>query len=429
MSSRPHRERRLGWISRYATAGNCSLSYAADRQETLEEHYYKFVTQGLHYRSVLSTSTLIRVLDVLINAGSFDPNAQYVSFELELHLRCLVAALRVLAAYGSFNCSGYLTFDLLGRLYSSLAKWAQFLVPRGQSLYQTIYAGSVKNYNNEFLIVHARDLIASVSSDRDLMVQTVTNISAGLHIPSVISLLSPLTQINATLPTMPTMLQPSLKRRVTPSAWYDDYRAVQNMLLNLRLFLEFNARENTKGLVREAVESLETFWNDSKTYFDMVVSELVKNDVNKSNAIKGLENGTFPALEAEATQNDEAIDSPPIARTGHFAFALLDLIQQSIRPGSPRRFDDSIRLAMYVVKNAAHSFLRRKALEVLLSIGKVEGVGLVSIEKELAQATENRKLVEDWKEVKRQAERRATFRAQLASIVCDSKNILQVNVP
>jgi hypothetical protein len=144
------------------------------------------VTQGLHCRSLLSTSTLIRVLDVLISIGSFDPNSQYVTFELELHLRCLVAALRVLTAYGSYNCSGYLTFNLLSRLYSSLAKWAQFQVPRGQSLYQSIYAGSVKNYNNEFLIVHARDLVASVSSDRDLMVQTVTKIAAGLHIPYVI---------------------------------------------------------------------------------------------------------------------------------------------------------------------------------------------------------------------------------------------------
>ena len=123
---------------------------------------------------------------MLISTGSFDPNSQYVTFELELHLRCLVAALSVLTAYGTYNCSGYLTFDLLSRLYSSLAKWAQFQVPHGQSLYQSIYAGGEKNYNNEFLIVHARDLVASISSDRDLLVQTVTKNAAGLHIPFVI---------------------------------------------------------------------------------------------------------------------------------------------------------------------------------------------------------------------------------------------------
>jgi len=147
------------------------------------------VTHGLHYRSVLSTSTLIRVLDVLIITGTFDPNSQYVTFELELHLRCLVAALRILTVYGSFNCSGYLTFGLLSRLHNSLATWTQFLVPHGQSLYHSIYTGMAKNYNNEFLIVHARDLVASVSSDQDLMSQTVAKIATGLHIPHVISII------------------------------------------------------------------------------------------------------------------------------------------------------------------------------------------------------------------------------------------------
>ena len=126
---------------------------------------------------------------MLIITGTFDPNSQYFAFELELHLRCVTAALRILTVYGSFNCSGFLTFGLLSRLHNSLAIWTQFLVPHGLSLYQSIYAGKAKNYNNEFLIVYARDLVASVSSDQDLMSQTVSKIAAGLHIPHVISII------------------------------------------------------------------------------------------------------------------------------------------------------------------------------------------------------------------------------------------------
>jgi hypothetical protein len=137
-----------------------------------------------------------------------------------------------------------------------------------------------------------------------------------------------------------------------------------------------------------------------------------------------MEKGTFPALEAEAIQNDEAINTPPIARTGHFAFALLDLIQQSIKPDW---VDKSIKLAMYVTKTSAHTFLRRKALEMLLSIGKMDAVGLVNIEKELSQSIEIKKLAEDWREVKRLGEWRTNFRTRLASIVVDSKSTLPVN--
>jgi hypothetical protein len=216
-----------------------------------------------------------------------------------------------------------------------------------------------------------------------------------------------------------------VQRRLTPSIWYDDYRAVGNLLLNLRLFLESNARENNKGLVKEAVDGLEKFWTDSQVYFQTIVNQLVKNDVDKSNAVKNMEKGTFPALEAEAIQNDEAINTPPIARTGHFAFALLDLIQQSIKPDW---VDESIKLAMYVTKTSAHTFLRRKALEMLLSIGKMDAVGLVNIEKELSQSIEIKKLAEDWREVKRLGEWRTNFRARLASIVVDSKSTLPVNL-
>jgi hypothetical protein len=64
---------------------------------------------------------------------------------------------------------------------------------------------------------------------------------------------------------------------------------------------------------------------------------------------------------------------------------------------------------------------------MLLSIGKMEGVGLVNIEKELSQSTEIKKLAEDWREVKRLGEWRTNFRTRLASIVVDSKSTLPVN--
>ena len=157
------------------------------QQDLLEDHYYKLLTHGLHYRSVLLTSTVIRAVDVLTSTDYFDEHQHSGALALELHLRCVVAALRVLTIFGSHNCAPFLTFDLLESVNRSLASWA---------LYTCVYPGrtlqnQVDNLNTEFLIVYARDFISSVSSDRDLTAQTVSKITAGLsmkvHSPSEVT--------------------------------------------------------------------------------------------------------------------------------------------------------------------------------------------------------------------------------------------------
>jgi hypothetical protein len=135
----------------------------------------------------LTTSTVIRTVDVLLNVDCFEEHNQTNEFALELHLRCLVVALKILTVCGSYNCVNYLTFDLLENMYSSLAKWAQYhslLTQRNPRI-------ESENYNNEFLIVYARDLISSMSWDRDVMIQSATRIAAGvrdappIHVPLV----------------------------------------------------------------------------------------------------------------------------------------------------------------------------------------------------------------------------------------------------
>ena len=88
----------------------------------------------------------------------------------------MVAALRVLTIFGSYNCAPFLTFDLLENLFTSLSNWALYTcVHPGRTL-----QNQVDNLNNEFLIVLATDLVSSISSDRDLTIQAVSKVAAGL---------------------------------------------------------------------------------------------------------------------------------------------------------------------------------------------------------------------------------------------------------
>jgi hypothetical protein len=84
--------------------------------------------------------------------------------DLELHLRCVVASLRLLSLHGIEPGSGTLTFAYFDELYNRMARWQSF----HQKLVENTRdpEGATKNYNNEFLIAYARDLISSVPSDR-----------------------------------------------------------------------------------------------------------------------------------------------------------------------------------------------------------------------------------------------------------------------
>src|SRR5204863_2525999 len=112
----------------------------------------------------------------------------------------------------------------------------------------------------------------------------------------------------------------------------------------------------------DTVEDLKRFLKSSEVYFVNSVKQLLELDIKNSNSITGPEDGTLPALVKDARNED--LDTPPIARTGHFAYGLLDLVQQHwAKP-------EAIDLALYVAKTTSHTFLRRKALEVLYAIGR-----------------------------------------------------------
>lgn len=113
---------------------------------------------------------------MLISTDYFDENQHSGALSLELHLRCVVAALRVLTIFGSYNCAPFLTFDLLENIFTSLSNWALYTcVHPGRTL-----QNQVDNLNNEFLIVHATDLVSSITSDRDLTTQAVSKVAAGV---------------------------------------------------------------------------------------------------------------------------------------------------------------------------------------------------------------------------------------------------------
>ena len=183
---------------------------------------------------------------------------------------------------------------------------------------------------------------------------------------------------------------------------------------------------DAKGLVKGAAEDLSAFSTLANSKFLEAVKQLVEKDTKASNAsTETYDEGTLPALADEATRNDrDTLETPPIARTGHFAFALMDLIQQHLHLFDvDMHFSQLVELVLDLVRNAQRSFLRIKALELLLHIGRLEGVGLAKVETYFVTAMRKetgsgnlKRVAGIWQIIKKRAQDMDAFREQLSTI-------------
>jgi len=122
------------------------------------------VTNGLGHAQTLSTSLLIQAIQTLTSNDFLVHYNRDSHLDLELHLRCLVAALRLLSFHGVQE--GGLRFAIFEELYNRMPRWQEYhnnQVRRAKEM-----EDKVKNYDNEFLIVYATDLISSIPSDRSI---------------------------------------------------------------------------------------------------------------------------------------------------------------------------------------------------------------------------------------------------------------------
>lgn len=112
----------------------------------------------------MSTNTLLRIIQDLICENFLEYHGTNSNYELELHLQCIVSGLRLLSRHGIYPGSGNVTFELFDKLYNRLSHWNIYLDREAE-----IKASDLeRNYNAEFLLVFAKDLITSLPNDRTL---------------------------------------------------------------------------------------------------------------------------------------------------------------------------------------------------------------------------------------------------------------------
>jgi len=106
---------------------------------------------------MLSTTALLEISRALLCTKWFNFSTRESNVDLEIHLRCVAASLRLLSARGISRGLGNLRYEIFNEMYDAMPGWKK------------CHDGQVsKNHNNEFLIVFAQDLIASFPNDRTI---------------------------------------------------------------------------------------------------------------------------------------------------------------------------------------------------------------------------------------------------------------------
>jgi len=119
----------------------------------------------------------VRIIKDLVCNDFFEHHTARTHFDLELHFRCIIAGLRLLPMHGIQAGSGTLAYNYFDQLYNRMTWWQNFY--NGQTVGVQGEQLKTKNYNNEFLIVYARDLIASSPADRTVASNVATRLIAG----------------------------------------------------------------------------------------------------------------------------------------------------------------------------------------------------------------------------------------------------------
>jgi len=136
------------------------------------QHYY-FLNYGLDSSLTVSTPILLDITESLICEDFFHYYTKDTDLDLELHLQCIVSALRLLALHGIHPGSGKIVYPMFDRLYNKLAHWKSYY-----SNHSDLQTAEEKNVNTEFLLVYAKDLITALPSNRDLAKNVLTRILA-----------------------------------------------------------------------------------------------------------------------------------------------------------------------------------------------------------------------------------------------------------
>lgn len=256
----------------------------------------------------LSTPLLIQTIcDLILNGDSFfNHHSIRTHFDLELHLRCVFAGLRLLCVHG-----GTLSFSVFDELYNKMFWWQSFYQAQKREFDEKkCEQGKVRNYNCEFLIAYIRDLVSSIPSDQSIISSVASRLAATAC--SLGYMVISFSISNLTFLVLEAdcgccnVFKTAVQRKYPPSAWHGKYRNMDDLCLSVLL-------------VRQDIEALSKDTMDSgllETMECCVLNQLI--EILDKEAEQVLQDRTGRAIRT----GSNAVGASSRTRKGHFVYGI-----------------------------------------------------------------------------------------------------------
>jgi len=249
----------------------------------------------------------------------------------------------------------------------------------------------VKNYNNEFLIVYATDLISSIPSDRTILDNLTDRVMAAgssvgyFVIPPAIYLM----QYNKNFEEAIKSVRKAIEIKHRPLPWHFQYRTMDELCHSI-LTLQHVENEDLPEMLN--------------TIQECAVDELC--GILQRELEAGFNSGN---IRQTARAANDALGRPALARRGHFAYGILDLIEQFAKHLDNGKIHSKVvEIASRIAQESPRSFMRCKAFEVLIAISQKTGathtVNLVNemLERNVQQGLKEKATIQ-WTVMRRRA--------------------------
>ncbi|CAG8580178.1 24432_t:CDS:2 [Gigaspora rosea] len=330
----------------------------------------------------ISHKMLVDSLELLADSSVFKYYSIEVISELELHLRTLVSLIEVIC-----KCEIRIRHDLREKIYAQLGKFAEIhfrstevneqgfnkvfkpqfdnFNPSSKStaspdLFNSngskIYKDGKRNYNIDFLLLHLRDTLHCMRDDENKFLEVWRRIKELLHI--ILGITPGLIRkgishgadlpIDSGIELLFKHLQSAFTWKYPISTWYYEWRTLLELHFNIQNFLQECSLPSKYG------ESLilECLWH--------CVSKSWSNPISQSNSLTNKKHFVNNLLGME-----------PLAFPYSLWFGALYITQNLIAKSQK---DSTLGICYYLalesLQKAPSSFIRFKAIEVLIKLSK-----------------------------------------------------------
>ncbi|CAG8517294.1 39286_t:CDS:2, partial [Gigaspora margarita] len=330
----------------------------------------------------ISNKILVESLEMLADASVFNYYSIEAIRELELHLRTIIFLIEVIC-----RCEIRIPHDLKEKIYAQLVKFAEkhfqiteiyeqgfnnvFRAPfedfNAQSKLTTppdfaisndekFYKDGKRNYNIDFLLLYLRDTLHCIRDDENKFSEVWRRIKELLRIILGITpaLVKKGISHGADLPIdngvglLFKQLQGVFGWKYPISSWYYEWRTLLELHFNIQNFLQERSLPSKYG------ESLllECLW--------YCVTKSWSNPISQSESLTNMKHFVNNLLGME-----------PLAFPHSIWFGALDIAQElSVKTQKDSTLDICYNLALESLQKAPSSFIRFKAIEVLIKLSK-----------------------------------------------------------